>query len=157
DRTTGKVSRSRRIAPSCQRAEPLQYTVGPSNRVPAWRSMMRGNWSFGMLSDAVALTGLIACQGMSSHAESQSRGGEAPVQSRPSGGHRFGLSTPPPRTKGALRLATYNVLNLFDHVDDPSLSGEYDDINMATADERCRMLAEAIRAIDADIVALQEV
>jgi endonuclease/exonuclease/phosphatase family metal-dependent hydrolase len=71
--------------------------------------------------------------------------------------NRFGLSRPLPRTPGAIRLATYNTLNLFDHVDDPALAGEHDDRPMATSDDRCRALADAIRAIDADIIALQEV
>jgi endonuclease/exonuclease/phosphatase family metal-dependent hydrolase len=71
--------------------------------------------------------------------------------------NKFGLSQPLPRTKGAIRLATYNVLNLFDDADDPSLSGEFDDIKFTTSDDRCRAMAAAIRAIDADILALQEV
>jgi endonuclease/exonuclease/phosphatase family metal-dependent hydrolase len=71
--------------------------------------------------------------------------------------NRFGLSKPLPRTRGAIRLATYNTQNLFDHVDDPSLSGEFDDVKTPTSDDRCRALAAAIRAIDADIIALQEV
>jgi endonuclease/exonuclease/phosphatase family metal-dependent hydrolase len=71
--------------------------------------------------------------------------------------NRFGQSAPLPRSKGAIRLATYNTLNLFDHVDDPSLQGEFDDFKNQTADARCAELAKAIRAIDADIIALQEV
>jgi endonuclease/exonuclease/phosphatase family metal-dependent hydrolase len=71
--------------------------------------------------------------------------------------NRFGHSEPFPRTEGAIRIATYNLLNLFDHEDDPKLSGEHDDLPMATSDERCRALAAAIRAVDADIIALQEV
>ncbi len=71
--------------------------------------------------------------------------------------NRFGLSQPLPRTDGAIRLATYNVLNLFDHVDDPALDGEHDDLDMATAPQRCAKLAEAIRRTDADIIALEEV
>lgn len=78
-------------------------------------------------------------------------------QSQPHPANRFGLSQPLPRTPGAIRLATYNVLNLFDDKDDPHLQGEFDDIQFTTADERCRKLAEAIRAIDADIIALAEV
>ncbi|MHC4108793.1 MAG: endonuclease/exonuclease/phosphatase family protein [Planctomycetota bacterium] len=70
---------------------------------------------------------------------------------------RLGLSQPLPRPPGTIRLATYNVLNLFDDVDDPVLEGKYDDDKMATLPERVRALAEAIRAVDADIVALQEV
>ena len=70
---------------------------------------------------------------------------------------RFGLPEPLPRPPGTIRLATYNVLNLFDHVDDPQLSGEYDDLELAISKERALNLAEAIRAVDADVVALQEV
>jgi endonuclease/exonuclease/phosphatase family metal-dependent hydrolase len=71
--------------------------------------------------------------------------------------NKFGRSTPKPRTPGTIRVATYNVLNLFDQADDPSLEGEFDDEKMATSADRCRNIAAAIEAIDADIVALQEV
>lgn len=70
---------------------------------------------------------------------------------------KFGLNAPKPRTKHAIRLATYNTLNLFDHVDDPTLQGEHDDIQSATDPKRCEKLAEAIRSLDPDIIALQEV
>lgn len=76
-----------------------------------------------------------------------------PVQPR----NAFGLSEPLPRTPGAIRLATYNMLNFFDPYDDPSLQGEYDDAGMVTEPRRCEELARTIRAIDADILALQEV
>lgn len=56
-----------------------------------------------------------------------------------------------------LRVATYNVLNLFDHEDDPAIVGDIDDLPMATPDGRCRSLAEVIRRVDADVLALQEV
>ena len=71
--------------------------------------------------------------------------------------NKFGLTEPLPRTSGAIRLAAYNTLNLFDHVDDPSLRGEHDDLKAATAPERCAELARAIKAIDADIISLEEV
>jgi endonuclease/exonuclease/phosphatase family metal-dependent hydrolase len=73
------------------------------------------------------------------------------------GMHRFGLQKPLPRQARAVRLAAYNTLNLFDEVDDPALQGEFDDIKTPTPRERCANLAIAIRAIDADIVALEEV
>ena len=72
-------------------------------------------------------------------------------------GHKFGLPAPKPKPENAIRIASYNVLNLFDHADDPALEGEHDDIDMATADDRCRAIAAAIRSLNADIVALQEV
>ena len=71
--------------------------------------------------------------------------------------NRFGLSEPLPRREGAIRVATYNVLNLFDEVDDPSLQGEFDDIKTPTSRERCQKMAEAIKAIDADVIGLAEV
>jgi endonuclease/exonuclease/phosphatase family metal-dependent hydrolase len=80
-----------------------------------------------------------------------------PGQKVTQGSHRFGLDKPPPKSDGVARLATYNTLNLFDWVDDPTLQGEYDDLPAATPRERCARLADAIRAIDADIIALQEV
>ncbi|MBC23668.1 MAG: hypothetical protein CMJ32_07105 [Phycisphaerae bacterium] len=70
---------------------------------------------------------------------------------------RFGHEDPPERPEDTIRLATYNVLNLFDHVDDPDLEGEYDDLAMAVNDDRCRALASAIRRVDADVLALQEI
>jgi endonuclease/exonuclease/phosphatase family metal-dependent hydrolase len=72
-------------------------------------------------------------------------------------GNRFGLSLPRPRTPGSIRMATYNMLNLFDEADDPALSGEFDDIKFPTARDRCAKLAEAIKAVDADIIGLEEV
>ena len=71
--------------------------------------------------------------------------------------NRFGRSEPLQRTPGAIRIAAYNTLNLFDEVDDPTLSGEFDDIKTPTARERCAKLAEAIKAVDADIIGLEEV
>lgn len=75
---------------------------------------------------------------------------------RPAGFH-YGVKDPPARAKGAVRLASYNLLNLFDHADDPALSGENEDITQATPAERCTALAEAIRRLDADILVLQEI
>ena len=71
--------------------------------------------------------------------------------------NKFGYSKPFPRPDGAIRIATYNVLNLFDQADDPTLSGEFDDAKFATALDRVNQLAAAIRDVDADIIALQEV
>jgi endonuclease/exonuclease/phosphatase family metal-dependent hydrolase len=71
--------------------------------------------------------------------------------------NRYGHAAPRPRQPGAIRLATYNMLNFFDGVDDPTLSGEFDDLPMATPRQRCEKLAEAIIEMDADVLALQEV
>ena len=72
-------------------------------------------------------------------------------------GHRFGRQEPLPKNAGAIRIASYNVLNLFDREDDPALSGTYDDLAMATNDDRCQALARAIQSIDADILCVQEI
>lgn len=81
---------------------------------------------------------------------------QAPKRNRPAGFH-YGVKDPPRKAEGAVRLATYNLLNLFDHVDDPALKGEEEDITQATPAERCTALAEAIRRLDADILVLEEI
>lgn len=70
---------------------------------------------------------------------------------------RYGVADPPARTAGAIRIAAYNVLNLFDPVDDPALEGEFDDLPMATDSVRASNIAAMIRRMDADVIALQEV
>ena len=80
-------------------------------------------------------------------------GGKAKVEPK----NRYGLSNPLPRRPGTIRFASYNLLNLFDDKDDPALQGDFDDIGMATTHERSRTLARVIKAVDADILALQEV
>lgn len=70
---------------------------------------------------------------------------------------RFGTTEVPARTPGAFRMATYNVENLFDEHDDPALSGDQDDLPMTKPIEHREALAAAIRAINADVIALQEV
>lgn len=70
---------------------------------------------------------------------------------------RFGLAEAEPRTEGAIRLATYNLENLFDDEDNPELTGRNDDMDSVKPDDEKQALADAIRAIDADILALQEV
>jgi endonuclease/exonuclease/phosphatase family metal-dependent hydrolase len=77
-----------------------------------------------------------------------------------SGANRFGLSEPPARPDGTVRVATYNMLNFFDHADDPSLQGKYDDFGDnpgPTSEARCAELAKVIRQLDADVLALEEV
>ena len=72
-------------------------------------------------------------------------------------GHRFGWEHAPERASGTLRIGSYNVLNYFDDVDDPALEGEWDDEELASSPAQLKALAEAIRALDADVLALQEV
>lgn len=70
---------------------------------------------------------------------------------------RHGLEQPKARTPGALRIASYNIENLFDDKDDPKLTGSGDDKNMLKDSADRANAALAIRLIDADVVALQEV
>lgn len=73
------------------------------------------------------------------------------------GQRRFGLADPPPKPEGTIRLTTYNVENLFDEKDDPALSGGLEDIDDAKPKEHIEAVAAAIRRLDPDILALQEV
>lgn len=70
---------------------------------------------------------------------------------------RLGRAEPPAKAAGAVRLATYNVLNLFDGHDDPTLSGEQDDMTSVKPEREKVALAETLQRLDADVVALQEV
>ena len=47
-------------------------------------------------------------------------------------GHRYGLRSSPDATTGSIRIGSYNVLNYFDEVDDPALSGRWDDADLAS-------------------------
>ncbi len=71
-------------------------------------------------------------------------------------GLRYGLADAPKKTK-AIRLAAYNIQNFFDHVDDPNLSGEWDDMKLVVTDDRAEALAKVIRRLDADVLFLEEV
>ena len=71
------------------------------------------------------------------------------------GAQRFGVSEAPAKAEGAVRIATYNLENLFDDVDDPAT--EADDTEWFKPEVEQVALAEAIRKLDADILALQEV
>ncbi len=70
---------------------------------------------------------------------------------------RFGSETAPEKANGSIRVATYNVENLFDDVDDPGLSGRQEDIDDRKPDAELDAVAAAIRALDADVITLQEV
>lgn len=70
---------------------------------------------------------------------------------------RFGFKDPIARTPGTIRIATYNVENLFDDKDDPALKGSQEDIEMTKPDGQLKAVADAIKAIDADVIALQEI
>jgi len=69
----------------------------------------------------------------------------------------LGIENPPMKAPGAIRIATYNLLNLFDDQDDPALSGDVEDIDMTKPESELRALAAAIEKLDADIIAVQEI
>ena len=75
----------------------------------------------------------------------------------------IGSEETPAKADNAVRLASYNVLNLFDDVDDPALEGRqddcfsYDKTVRAKPREQCVAAAAIMREIDADIVGLQEI
>jgi endonuclease/exonuclease/phosphatase family metal-dependent hydrolase len=79
------------------------------------------------------------------------------------GAPRIGEADPRPKPPGAIRLATYNVENLFDDRDDPSLTGRHDDCHSrdktvrAKPESQLRAVADTIRRLDADIIGLQEI
>jgi endonuclease/exonuclease/phosphatase family metal-dependent hydrolase len=66
----------------------------------------------------------------------------------------YGKAVAPETPNGAVRLAAYNVLNLFDPVNDPDLDH---DSEVPKPNSELEAVAAAIRAVDADILALQEV
>lgn len=74
-----------------------------------------------------------------------------------------GVAETPERTPETIRIASYNALNLFDDIDDPSLEGDVDDCHSydktvrAKPSEQCAALAAVIREIDADVIGLQEI
>ncbi len=69
----------------------------------------------------------------------------------------YGVESAPKKHAGALRIAAYNVENLFDPMDDPTQSGEYDDIDEVTKPVRLKALAKAIHELDADVLCMEEV
>lgn len=74
-----------------------------------------------------------------------------------SGAMPYGLPEPKPKSPGSVRLVTYNVENLFDDFDDPALTGSVDDKDETKPAEHRAAAARAIKALSADIIALQEV
>jgi endonuclease/exonuclease/phosphatase family metal-dependent hydrolase len=70
---------------------------------------------------------------------------------------RFGIAEAPSKTPGAFRVATYNIENLFDDVDDPTLSGRDEDIDDTKPHHEMLAVARAIREINADVLCVQEI
>ena len=70
---------------------------------------------------------------------------------------RFGRAEPIKRTPGTIRVMNYNIENLFDDKDDPTLSGKADDKDMTKPADHCKAVADAIKRCDPDVIALQEI
>jgi len=70
---------------------------------------------------------------------------------------KFGSESAPATHKGSFRLTTYNIENLFDANDDPSLTGRDDDADGTKPEHELVATAMAIHAIDADIICFQEI
>ena len=69
---------------------------------------------------------------------------------------RFGELSARPRTSGQVRIATYNAMNLFDSDPVTRTHSEGDPAPIKPQEER-EAIAAGIRAVDADIVALEEI
>ncbi|MSQ89929.1 MAG: hypothetical protein EXS01_00845 [Phycisphaerales bacterium] len=72
-------------------------------------------------------------------------------------GPRFGIVDPPKKTAGAVRIAAYNLANMFDHVDDPTLDNKWEEAKLQIKDDRAKALAKAIVRLDADVLFLEEI
>lgn len=70
---------------------------------------------------------------------------------------RFGVAEAPARTPGAIRVATYNIENLFDDADDPALTDKNDDADDTKLYPERMAAARAIHRLDADVLCLEEV
>jgi exonuclease III len=70
---------------------------------------------------------------------------------------RFGIDQVPKKAPGTFRLTTYNIENLFDDVDDPTLSGRNEDINNTKPKHQLIAVARAIHKVDSDVLCVEEI
>lgn len=70
---------------------------------------------------------------------------------------KFGIESAPATPAGSFRLTTYNIENLFDAHDDPSLNGRDDDADETKPEHELIATAMAIHAVNADVLCFQEV
>jgi len=70
---------------------------------------------------------------------------------------KFGSESAPPKQNGAFRLTTYNIENLFDANDDPTLTGRDEDIDDTKPEHQLIATAMAIHAINPDVITFQEI
>lgn len=140
--------------------------VGGCSEEPSGSSGSEGSAAGGPASGSsvgvVGGGGAAGAAGAAAQAAAASAAGSAESAAEP-GVLRAGQTEVPDKADGAVRLATYNVLNLFDDRDDPSLTGRVDDFHDRRRGVRAKpaaqrqAVADAIRAIDADVLALQEI
>lgn len=121
-------------------------------------------WLVGAVAPPVAPTAAPAAQQadttQTDTAKSKPASQSAPATSKKpkrAAGVLYGIAKAPAKASGTIRLGAYNMENFFDGVDDPNLSGEFDDIQMQTSEDRCKSLAKAIHDLDADVLGLEEV
>ncbi len=88
--------------------------------------------------------------------ESSSAQAQKPAKPKRGPGLRFGIEQPPKKSH-AIRLAAYNLQNLFDHVDDATLDNKWEEEKLRVTDDRAKALAKAIQALDADVLVVEEV
>ncbi len=88
----------------------------------------------------------------SSHEEKIAAFEEIRLESR-----KYGIQDAPATQEGTFRLTTYNIENRFDSHDDPELSGKNDDADEAKPVHELIATAMAIRAVNADVLCIQEV
>lgn len=69
----------------------------------------------------------------------------------------YGISSAPKTQGDSFRLTTYNIENLFDSHDDPSLTGRNDDSEATKPKHELVATAMAIREVNADVLCIQEV
>lgn len=97
-----------------------------------------------------------SCYGQSAPAIEKTAPAAKPTKQIDRSTVRFGERTARPRTTGQVRIATYNAMNLFDSDPVTRTHNEGDPAPIKPQEER-EAIAAGIRAVDADIVALEEV
>ena len=70
---------------------------------------------------------------------------------------RFGIAQAPEKPINTFRLTTYNIENLFDDVDDPTLTGKNDDAGNTKPVHQMIAVARAIHKLDSDVICMQEI
>lgn len=70
---------------------------------------------------------------------------------------RFGIGKAPAKAPNTFRLTTYNIENLFDDLDDPTLTERNDDAGNTKPTHQMVAVARAIHKLDADVICMQEI